>query len=221
MPASVPAGLLGRLDALVALVDQRRGLVLASDGTLARSEARAVARVAGLAPAQAGEAGLLVALAVAVGVVRIRGLRVELTALRPAWDGLEAGLRAGIVYAAWCHRVPWSAVLGPDPPVERLHSQRLWVLRLLYGLPAGADVEVAALAAGVADRAGLPDRHATLQALAAAFLDPLAALGVAQVLPPPPSPPTHLRLGPDAHVVLGSALIAAGEEVPLTRSGCN
>jgi hypothetical protein len=153
-PAS--AGLLAHLDALVDLVDHRRGRVLTPGGALARSEARAVAQVTGLAAADAGEAGLLVPIAVAVGVVRVRGLRVELTALRPAWKRLDAGLRAGVVDAAWCHRVPWPAVLGSDPPVERLHHERLWVPRFLHGLAAGVEVDVAALASTVAERAGLP-----------------------------------------------------------------
>jgi hypothetical protein len=53
------------------------------------------------------------------------------------------------------------------------------------------------------------------RALAAAFLEPLVALGVAELDPPPPRPPARLRLGPAATTVIGSALVAAGEEVPL------
>ena len=97
MPASAPAsgGLLARLDALVGLVASRRGLVLAPDGTLARSEARAVAKAAGLpARSAAGEVALLVALALAVGLVRVRAQRVEVSALRPAAAAIAANATA-------------------------------------------------------------------------------------------------------------------------------
>jgi hypothetical protein len=154
-------------------------------------------------------------LAQAVGLLRVRGSRVEATALCAPWRRLEAGLRAGLVYAAWCHRVPWLAVLGPGPAVERLERDRLWVLRLLFGLPAAVDVDVAGLAATVAERLGLGADDRLVTAMAAAFLDPLVALGVADLEPPPPQPPVQLRLAARAQTVIGSALVAAGEEVPL------
>jgi hypothetical protein len=154
-------------------------------------------------------------LAQAVGLLRVRGSRVEATALCAPWRRLEDGLRAGLVYAAWCHRVPWLAVLGPGTAVERLERDRLWVLRLLFGLPAAVDVDVAGLAATVAERLGLGADDRVVTALAAAFLDPLVALGVADLEPPPPQPPVQLRLAARAQTVIGSALVAAGEEVPL------
>jgi|SRR5262245_20872691 len=69
-PPRAAGTLLDRLDALVALAQRRRGLVLTPAGALARAEARSVARAAGLPPVATGEAGLLAALAVAVGLLR-------------------------------------------------------------------------------------------------------------------------------------------------------
>jgi hypothetical protein len=148
----------------------------------------------------------------------MRGSRVEPTALCTPWRRLDAGLRAGLVYAAWCHRVPWQAVLGPGAAVARLERDRLWVLRLLFGLPAAVEVDVAALAATVAERLDLGADDGLVTALAAAFLDPLVALGVADLQPPPPRPPARLRLAARAQTVIGSALVAAGEEVSLGAS---
>jgi hypothetical protein len=169
-------------------------------------------------PAGAEAVEFLRLLAQAVGLLRVRGSRVEATALCAPWRRLEPGLRAGLVYAAWCHRVPWLAVLGAGQAVERLERDRLWVLRLLFGLPAAVDVEVAALAATVAERLGLGAEDRLVTALAAAFLDPLVALGVADLEPPPPQPPAQLRLAARAQTVIGSALVAAGEEVPIGLS---
>ncbi|HEY6708354.1 MAG TPA: hypothetical protein VJB61_12285, partial [Actinomycetota bacterium] len=59
------------------------------------------------------------------------------------------------------------------------------------------------------------------RAVAAAFLDPLVALGVADIRPPPPHPGSALRLGPRAATVIGSALVAAGEEVSLASTPAN
>jgi hypothetical protein len=220
-------GLLGRLDALLDLVTRRRCLFLGPGAQLAKADAVAVAQATGLdLPARPVEAAsredggdqaveFLRLLAQAVGLLRVRGSRVEATALCAPWGRLEEGLRAGLVYAAWCHRVPWMAVLGPGRAVERLERDRLWVLRLLFGLPAAVDVDVAALAATVEERLGLGAGDHLTTALAAAFLDPLVALGVADLHPPPPQPPAHLRLAARAQTVIGSALVAAGEEVPL------
>jgi len=87
-------------------------------------------------------------------------------------------------------------------------------LRMLFELPAGVDVHLAGFAASVADRIGLPDEPWLTPAVAAVFLDPLVALGAAHIAPPQPAPPGRCRLGPSARTVIGSALIAAGEDVP-------
>ena len=231
MPLS-DRGLLARLDTLVELVADRHGLALLPSGRLAAAEARVVARVAGLAPAPGSTARasgvtqreaveLLRALAEGVGLLRVRGDRLEATSLRNAWAQIDEGLRAGLVYAAWCHRVPWAPALGEDAGAERLHAERLWVLRLLHGLPAGVDADMAALVGAVAERADLRQEPATLRLVVAAFLEPLQALGAAELDPAPPRPPRRLRLGAGAPAVIGSALVAAGEEVPLSQCGSN
>jgi hypothetical protein len=219
MPTPAPAGaLLDRLDALVALAERRRGLVLTPAGALARAEARSVAQAAGLPAAATGEAGLLAALGVAVGLLRIRGARLEVTTLPAAWAALATQLRAGLVFTAWCHRLPWQDLLGFAPEVRRLWSGRLWALRLLYGLPAGAEVDVRAIAEAIGERSGLSGDRA-VRLVAAAYLDPLAALGAAGLEPPPPAMPRQLRLGPHAGMVIGSALLAGGDELPLREPG--
>ena len=240
---SVPpthGGLLARLDILVNLVADRRGLALDPSGRMAAAEARLVAEALELVPAPGpggpgsrdpgrqdpgGSPGprdlaaveLLRALAEAIGLVRDRGDRIEATSLRHPWAQLDPDLRAGLVYAAWCHRVPWAEMLhdGPGPAVRALRDGRPGVLRLLFGLPAGVDVHVPGLVAGVAERLGLPDEEWLVRAVAAVFLDPLVALGAAHVEPPPPEVPARARFGARAQTVIGSALIAAGEDVPL------
>jgi hypothetical protein len=231
-------GLLARLDTLVALVVERHGLALLPDGRLAAAEARVAVQAAGLAaPAGAGPAAppggrglvalerdaveLLRAVAEGVGLLRVRGDRLEATSLRNAWTQIDEGLRAGLVYAAWCHRVPWAGFLHGGPRVEALVGGRLWVLRLLFGLPAGVEVGVAGLTATVAGGLGLEAGDGLDRAVAAAFLDPLVALGVAALDPPPPHPAARLRLLPRASTVIGSALVAAGEEVPLASTPAN
>jgi hypothetical protein len=37
--------------------------------------------------------------------LRVRGDRLEATSLRNAWAQIDQGLRAGLVYAAWCQQV--------------------------------------------------------------------------------------------------------------------
>jgi hypothetical protein len=229
-------GLLARLDTLVELVADRHGLALLPDGRLAAAEARVAARATGLAAAtRAGPAArpggravverdaveLLRAVAEGVGLLRARGDRLEATSLRNAWSQIDEGLRAGLVYAAWCHRVPWPAFLHGRPGVEALVAGRLWVLRLLFGLPAGVEVGVAGLTATVAGSLGIEADEGLDRAVAAAFLDPLVALGVAALDPPPPHPAAVLRLLPKASTVIGSALVAAGEEVPLASTPAN
>ncbi|MFL6185495.1 MAG: hypothetical protein ACJ745_11820 [Actinomycetes bacterium] len=227
-------GLLARLDALVELAADRHGLALAAGGRLAAAEARAAgltstargptprgptARGSALALRDAVE--LLRAVGEGVGLLRVRGDRLEATSLRHAWAQIDPGLRAGLVYAAWCHRVPWPVFLHGGPGVEVLVGGRLWDLRLLLGLPAGVDVGLQGLVETVANGLELDLDDWLPRALAAAFLDPLVALGVADIHPPPPHPGASLRLGPRASTVIGSALVAAGEEVSLTSTPAN
>jgi hypothetical protein len=231
-------GLLARLDALVELAADRHGLALLPGGRLAAAEARVAARAAGLTsptrgptsrgPTARGSAlalrdavELLRAVGEGVGLLRVRGDRLEATSLRHAWAQIDPGLRAGLVYAAWCHRVPWPVFLHGGPGVEVLVGGRLWVLRLLLGLPAGVDVGLQGLVETVANGLELDLDDWLPRALAAAFLDPLVALGVADIHPPPPHPGASLRLGPRASTVIGSALVAAGEEVSLTSTPAN
>jgi hypothetical protein len=111
-------GLLARLDALVELAADRHRLALLPDGRLAAAEARVAARAAGLAgPAGAARPGgrgrtvverdaveLLRAVAEGVGLLRVRGDRLEATSLRHAWAQIDQTLRAGLTYAAWCQQ---------------------------------------------------------------------------------------------------------------------
>jgi hypothetical protein len=229
----VPAndhGLLARLDALVALAADRHGLALLPDGRLATAEARVAARATGLAGSSGGRrrglverdaVELLRAVAEGVGLLRVRGDRLEATSLRHAWSQIDEALRAGLTYAAWCHRVPWPAFLHGGAGVEALVGGRLWVLRLLFGLPPGVEVGVPGLTQTVAGGLGLDGGDWLDRAVAAAFLDPLVALGVASLDPPPPHPAASLRLLPRASTVIGSALVAAGEEVPLAATPAN
>jgi hypothetical protein len=225
-------GLLARLDALVELAADRHGLALLPGGRLAAAEARVAARAAGIgsakSPAARGSAmaqrdavDLLRAVAEGVGLLRVRGDRLEATSLRHAWSKIDETLRAGLTFAAWCHRVPWPVFLHGGPGVEVLVGGRLWVLRLLLGLPAGVDVGLQGLVETVANGLELDLDDWLPRALAAAFLDPLVALGVADIHPPPPHPGASLCLGPRASTVIGSALVAAGEEVSLTSTPAN
>ena len=154
-------GLLARIDALVELAADRHGLALLPGGRLAAAESRVAARAAGIssargqaprgsALAQRDAVELLRAVAEGVGLLRVRGDRLEATSLRHAWAQIDEGLRAGLVYAAWCHRVPWPVFLHGGPGVEVLVGGRLWVLRLLLGLPAGVEVGLQGLVETVA-----------------------------------------------------------------------
>ena len=224
-------GLLARLDALVELAADRHGLALLPGGRLAAAESRVAARAAGIGPArgpsprgsalaQRDAVELLRAVAEGVGLLRARGDRLEATSLRHAWAQIDESLRAGLTYAAWCHRVPWPVFLH-GPGVETLVGGRLWVLRLLLGLPAGVEVGLQGLVETVANGLELDLDDWLPRAVAAAFLDPLVALGVADIRPPPPHPGASLRLGPRASTVIGSALVAAGEEVSLASTPAN
>jgi hypothetical protein len=117
--------------------------------------------------------------------------------------------------------VPWPVFLRGGPGIEALVGGRLWVLRLLLGLPAGVEVGLQGLVETVANGLELDLDDWLPRALAAAFLDPLVALGVADIHPPPPHPGSGLRLGPRASTVIGSALVAAGEEVSLASTPVN
>jgi hypothetical protein len=120
-------GLLARLDALVAVAADRHGLALLPDGRLAAAEARVAARATGVArrvrtrppsggspPGPPGGRGLAVverdavellrAVAEGVGLLRVRGDRLEATSLRHAWAQIDEPLRAGLTYAAWCQQ---------------------------------------------------------------------------------------------------------------------
>jgi hypothetical protein len=47
---------------------------------------------------------LLRAAAEGVGLLRVRGDRLEATSLRHAWAQIDETLRAGLTYAAWCQQ---------------------------------------------------------------------------------------------------------------------
>ena len=111
-------GLLDRLDGLVELAAERRGLALLPDGRLAAAEERAAAHAAGLRPSADDDLG-------ALGLLRARGGRLEATALRPAWGRVDPGLRAGLVYAAWCQQVAltgWPTCMTPSSWMLRSHA---------------------------------------------------------------------------------------------------
>jgi hypothetical protein len=111
-------GLLARLDALVELAADRHGLALLPGGRLAAAESRVAARTAGISSARGTPRGsalaqrdaveLLRAVAQGVGLLRVRGDRLEATSLRHAWAQIDEGLRAGLVYAAWCQQVTFT-----------------------------------------------------------------------------------------------------------------
>jgi hypothetical protein len=222
-PVSITqGGLLTRLDILVNLVADRRGLALDPQGRLARAEVRLLTealeldRSRGAPERDLAAVELLRGLAEAIGLVRDRGDRVEATTLRHPWARLDPDLRAGLAYAAWCHRVPWVEMLhdAPEPHVRTLRDARSTVLRLLFELPSGVDVEVSTVTAAVRHRVDLPEAAWLVNTITAVFLDPLVALGAAEVVPPPPASPDRVRFAASARTVVGSALIAAGEQVP-------
>ncbi|MFL6294607.1 MAG: hypothetical protein ACJ75M_01930, partial [Actinomycetes bacterium] len=105
-------GLLARLDALVELAADRHGLALAAGGRLAAAAARAAARAAGLTstargptprgPTARGSAlalrdavELLRAVGEGVGLLRVRGDRLEATSLRRACSQIDETLPPG------------------------------------------------------------------------------------------------------------------------------
>jgi hypothetical protein len=117
-------GLLARLDALVELAADRHGLALLPDGRLAAAEARVAVRATGLTlpgglgvrastVTQREAVELLRAVAEGVGLLRVRGDRLEATSLRNAWSKIDETLRAGLTFAAWCQQVTFT---GASPP---------------------------------------------------------------------------------------------------------
>jgi hypothetical protein len=213
--------LLVRLDVLINLIADRHGLALDGHGRLTDDDAQLVADALDLqaeARSSRGQAAveLLRGLAEAIGLLRDRGDRVEATTLRHPWAQLDPELRAGLVYAAWVHRIPWGNMLAdvPDPLVEALRANRTQVLRLLYDLPPGVEVRLDDLAAAVQDRLAVPGQQGLVRAVLAVFLDPLVALGAAETDPSSPDVPRTVRLQARGRMVIGSALIAAGEDVP-------
>jgi hypothetical protein len=138
-------GLLDRIDALVALVADRHGLALLPDGRLAAAEARVAVRATGLAlPGGAGVRAstvtqreaveLLRAVAEGVGLLRVRGDRLEATSLRHAWSKIDETLRAGLTFAAWCQQV---TLTGLPTQLRRSGSPALGALAVVTGATPG------------------------------------------------------------------------------------
>ena len=219
---STQGHLLTRLEVLVGLAVDRGGLGLDRQGRLVATDAQLVADALALGdapqpgPRELAAIELLRGLAQAVGLLRDRGARLEATTLRYPWRQLVPDLRAGLVYAAWCNRMPWAHLLGDtaDPVAQGLWDARGRVLRLLFDLRDQVEVELADFTTTLVDRLGLPDGEPLVRAVAAVFLDPLVALGVADIDPPPPSAPRSMRLHSRAWDIIGSALVATGQELP-------
>jgi hypothetical protein len=214
--------LLTRLEVLVSLAVDHDGLALDRQGQLVTADAQLVADALALGdapqptPRELAAIELLRGLAQAIGLLRDRGERLEATTLRHPWRQLDPELRAGLVYAAWCTRMPWAHMLGDtdDPLVHGLSEARVGVLRLLFDLGGQAEVDLADFTAALVERLGLPDGEPLARAVAAVFLDPLVALGVAEMDPPSASVPRSLRLDPRARHIIGSALVATGQDLP-------
>jgi len=103
--------------------------------------------------------------------------------------------------------------------VRRVRDARGTILLRLYDLPVGVEVDLHGLVVNVSSHLGLPDdtERVLLRMVAAVFLDPLVALGIATVDPPAPAIPTRVRLDAIAHHSIGSALIASGHELASDR----
>jgi hypothetical protein len=219
--------LLMRLDKLVNLAVEGHGLALGPDGRLADAEAQQLAESLAIAsPPVPGARDLdaielLRALAEAIGLLRARGDRLQATTLRHPWSHLDATLRAGLVYAAWCHRVSWGGMLGDTQErlVRRVRDARGTILLRLHDLPVGVEVDLHGLVVNVSSHLGLAgdNERVLLRVIAAVFLDPLVALGIATVDLPAPAIPTRVRLDAIAHHSIGSALIADGHELASDR----
>jgi hypothetical protein len=94
--------------------------------------------------------------------------------------------------------VPWPVFLRGGPGVEVLVGGRLWVLRLLLGLPAGVDVGLQGLVETVANGLELDLDDWLPRALAAAFLDPWSPSAWPTSAPrrPTPGPASASAPGP-------------------------
>ncbi len=214
--------LLTRLEVLVSLAVDHGGLALDRQGQLVTADAQMVADALALGdapqptPRELAAIELLRGLAEAIGLLRDRGERLEATTLRHPWRQLDPELRAGLVYAAWCTRMPWPRMLGDadDPLALGLWDARGNVLRTLFDVSDQAEVELGDFAATLTDGLGLTNGERLLGAVAAVFLDPLVALGVAEIDPPSGSVPRSLRLDPRARHIIGSALVATGQDLP-------
>ena len=68
---------------------------------------------------------LLRAVAEGVGLLRVRGDRLEATSLRHAWAQIDLGLRAGLVFAAWCQQVTLTGY--PGALEGSLHPRPRWL----------------------------------------------------------------------------------------------
>ncbi len=219
--------LLTRLEVFVSLTVDRGGLALDRQGRLVAADAQLVADALALGdapqptPRELAAIELLRGLAEAVGLLRDRGERLEATTLRYPWRQLDPDLRAGLVYAAWCTRIPWTHLLGDTaaPVVQGLSDARTGVLRLLFELRDQAEVDLADFTAALVDRLGLPDGEPLVRAVAAVFLDPLVALGVAEIDQPSPSLPQSMRLESRARDIIGAALVATGQKPPPAPPG--
>ena len=200
-------GLLARLDALVELAADRHGLALLPGGRLAAAESQVAARAAGVssargsttrgsAMAQRDAVELLRAVAEGVGLLRVRGDRLEATSLRHAWAQIDeaCGPASSTPPGATACPGPCSSTAAPGSRSSSADASGS--SRLLLGLPAGVEVGLQGLVETVASGLELDLDDWLPRAIAAAFLDPLVALGVADIRPPPPHPGASLRLGP-------------------------
>jgi hypothetical protein len=82
-----------------------------------------------------------------VGLLRVRGDRLEATSLRHAWSKIDETLRAGLTFAAWCQQV---TLTGLPTQLRRSGSPALGALAVVTSATAG----------GVLPRACFSDRWA-------------------------------------------------------------
>lgn len=215
--ASAQASLLTALDVLVDHANRRAGLALDADDRLVRGEALVLARLlpgdAALTPDRCAR------LASAVGLLSAVDGRLVPTRLEQVWTELDTRTRAGLVYAAWCHRLPWSELGLSGSPVELLRERRMTVLHWLRAAPVGFELQVAPVSRLLSERLDLPPTELIARCLAVVFLQPLVDLDVA-VFPsssldqPVPGVPPTVRLCPDARAVVGTALVVGGADIP-------
>jgi hypothetical protein len=94
-------------------VARAAGLTPTTRGTSSGGASAAPGPAAAPALAQRDAVELLRAVGEGVGLLRVRGDRLEATSLRHAWAQIDRGLRAGLVYAAWCQQVTLTGLLAP------------------------------------------------------------------------------------------------------------